>query len=227
WVPAFALFAAEGAAWGGELLGRLTGRQGIASALGAALAAGLAGSLVYTDAREKAPYVRGYAAAARYVVESTTEGPYCLFDGLLNGDFVLQVRTQDPKRSLWVLRGDKLFYSVLSDPHAGYTEFVRTKDELRAELHKYDPELIAVEEPQVRFKLRMATLLREVLQEDAQDFRLERAFEVESNLPMFRGVRILVYRKLVRNPARAQAVELELLGVRRKVSAPVGGRGGS
>ena len=66
-------------------------------------------------------------------------------------------------RKLWVLRGDKLFYSMLSEPAAGYKDHAHSEEEVLALLAKFDPEWIVVEDPQVHYELPGATMLRAVL----------------------------------------------------------------
>jgi hypothetical protein len=215
WLPAFAVLAVEGLGLAAALLRR--------PQYAGLLAGGLLGILGLLAADAPAPYVRGYREAARHVVERTTQSPYCLFDGLLNGDFVYQVRSLDAERRLWVLRGDKLLYSVLSDPHAGYVEHATSRDEILATLHRHDPEFIVVEEPQILFVLPAATLLREALREHPEEYALERIVPLESDRPPFAASRLLIYRKLRRNPDRTGVLELELPSLRRKVGTEAPG----
>ncbi|HKB38023.1 MAG TPA: hypothetical protein VKD72_16370, partial [Gemmataceae bacterium] len=219
WVPALAVFAAEGcrliADWGARIVGGKT--------RGAVLRWSLYGMVLvgtgWITAQDQGLYVRGYEEAARYVVENNEQTPICLFDGFLNGDFIYQVRRHDPARRLWVLRGDKLFYAVLSDPHGGYAEWTKTQEEVLDLIFKYDPELIVVEDPQIYFDLPGARLLRQVLQDHPERFRREKTFSLSSNHVTFRGKRLLVYRNLLRNPKRAEVLEIKMLGLGRSLQA--------
>jgi hypothetical protein len=218
WVPALAVFAADGIALAATLLSE-------AGARGAPLRLALAGGVVLGTAwltcKEPAPFVRGYEEAACYVVANTHETPTCLFDSLLHGNFIYHVRRHDPDRRLWVLRGDKVFYSVLSDPHAEYKEYAKDKDDILALIHKYDPEFIVVEQPQVHFFLPMAEALREVLREHPERFRLEKTVPLDTNYNIFAGVRLEVYRNLVRNPDPDANLEIDMLGLRHSIQAVV------
>src|SRR5205807_8341028 len=138
------------------------------------LASLVIGGTCWATCRMPAPFVRGYENAARYVVANNQSSPFCLIDTYLEGNLVYYIRLHDPDRRLWVLRGDKLFYGVLSEPHAEYKEYARDKDDILALIYKYDPELIVVEQPQVWFHLPMAESLREVLREHPERFRLEK-----------------------------------------------------
>ena len=59
-----------------------------------------------------------------------------------------------------------------------------------------DPEYLVVESPQVFFHMPMPDLVRSVLQQHTERFRLETVIPVESNHPSFRGVSLEVYRNL-------------------------------
>jgi hypothetical protein len=211
WIPAFAFFAAQGvmhiAHWLGGRRARLL--------LSIAVVASTAG-LTLAQAR---PFVQGYAAAARYVLAHAQTSRFCLFDGWLEGNFVYQLRQHDPDRRLWVLRGDKLFYSSLVFPGANYTEFSRNQEDLLATLFRYDPEFIVVEEPGT--ELPMANLLRASLKSHPDRFRRETVIPVRSNWPLFKNTTLHIYRNLLRNDHPEQHVEFEVLGLRRSFKTVV------
>jgi hypothetical protein len=165
------------------------------------------------------PFVQGYAEAARYVLAHSQTSRFCLFDGWLEGNFVYQLRQHDPDRRLWVLRGDKLFYSSLVFPGANYTEFSRNQEDLLATLFRYDPEFIVVEEPGT--ELPMANLLRASLKSHPDRFRRETVIPVRSNWPLFKNTTLHIYRNLLRNDHPEQHVEFEVLGLRRSFKTVV------
>lgn len=211
WVPAFALLAVEGVGW---LAGRLRlpqARTVLASLL-------IAGAF-WASLRSPSRYLRGYEEAARYVVENTQASRFSFVDGYLNGTFIYQVHRHDPDRRLWVLRGDKLLYGVLMDPRSGYQEHAGSESEILRELFHYDPELIVVEEPQVAYEMPAATRLREVLAAHPERYELVREFPIESNVAMFEGVRLNVYRSRLRNPAPARQLSFGMLGLGRSLQA--------
>jgi hypothetical protein len=229
WVPAFALFAADGVL--------IIGRRGLrlpstmdsvrwTRYIPAAVAILVVAGTVWLDVRRPAPYVRGYEEAARYVVEHTEQSPTCLFDSFLNGNFIYQVRRHDPGRRLWVLRGDKVFYSVLSDPHAGYEERARGEADILALIARYDPELIVIETPQVYFRLPMPDAVRAVLQQHTERFRLETVIPLDSNYPSFRDVKLEVYRNLQRAEHPGGRIEIDVMGMQRTIEATLPGRTG-
>ena len=211
WVPAFAALAAYALSLtrGRWLAGRPFGAEMLVAAVIISTAVG--------SWQTPAPYVRGYAAAAEYVVSRTSASRFVLFDGFLDGDFTYQVRRRDPGRKLWVLRGDKVFYASVINRGAGYTEFVKSDREMEDVLFSYDPEYIVVESPQVGDYLPMAERLRTVLATHPERYVLEKQVPVESNHPLFRQTTLLIYRSVVRNPWPRTTLELEMLTLGRRV----------
>jgi 4-amino-4-deoxy-L-arabinose transferase-like glycosyltransferase len=215
WVPAFALFAVEGSGW---IAHRLKGLESRAVRAGiVALVAIAAGVAFWGAVTRQARYLRGYEEAARYVVANTHSSRFTFMDGFLNGDFIYQVRRHDPGRRLWNLRGDKLLYGVLTDPRAGYKEYAGGEAEILDTLYRYDPELIVVEEPQVVFEIPMATRLRQVLATHPERYLRVKTIPVENNVPYFAGVRLDIYRSLVRNPHPAERLSFGMIGLGRSL----------
>lgn len=207
WIPALAVFAVLGCAG----LARMIHRRRLMLPLVFVVGIGT----FFSPWRDPAFHVVGYEEAAAYVVENNRETPVCLVDGFLNGNFIYQVRRHDPDRRLWVLRGDKLFYSMLSDPRAAYADWVKEERDMLAAIERFDPELIVVEEPQLYFELRGATLLRQTLHDHPERFRLEKTVPIRSNHIRFAGARLEIWRNLVRNPNRSENLQIEMLGLGR------------
>ena len=168
--------------------------------------------------REPALYIVGYARAAQYVVEHRTDSRPILFDGVLTGGFIYQVHLLDPERTIPVLRGDKLLYAVMSDPHGGYVEFAASDDAVRELLHAADPEFVVVESPEMFDQATPASArLRRVLATDADHYQLIAAVQFGTNHYLFRDSRLLIYRKLIRNPHPDDGRGLPVLGLGRSV----------
>jgi Dolichyl-phosphate-mannose-protein mannosyltransferase len=210
WIPAFALFAAQGVQFVSQWLG-----------IWARLVMGgfVVCATFWTTWQTPVPYVRGYEQAARYIVDHNRDSPFCLIDTYLEGTLVYYVRLHDPDRRLWVLRADKLFYSVMSDPRYAYVEHVQGKDALLAEIFRYDPELLLIEEPRVGPTLPMADFFRSVIHEHPERFRLEASIPIETNQPTFARVKLNIYRNLLRNPASDHQVNIDMLWLRRRLQA--------
>ncbi len=84
-------------------------------------------------------------------------------------------------------------------------------------IHRYDPELIVVEEPQLYFELPVATLLRNVLHDHPERFRLEKSIPIRTNHIRFAGARLEIWRSLERNPDRSEHLEIEMLTIGRSL----------
>lgn len=214
WVPAFALFAVEGA----SLVGRVAGSDRLYVLLGLVLV-GTTAVAAWERPRDS---VRGYEQAARYVVSHAAGERICLFDGRLNGNFIYQVRRQDPARRLWVLRGDKMLYGTFGDLEREYWEVARDTGDVLDTLFKYDVAYVVVEEPGV--PLRMAGVLRETLRGRPDRFRLEAVIPIRGTTPPFDGLRLEVYRSLLRNEHPVDRIDVDLRLLRRRIETDRPGR---
>ncbi len=195
WVPGFALLAAEGSLF--------LARRVRLSRLQLAIPTLLLASIAWRCCYHPTPYLRGYEEAARFVVANSSASPCCLFDSYLNGDFIYQVRRSDPSRRLYVLRGDKVFPRTPSD-----------KAEALKVLSHYDPEWIVVEDPQIETSLQGVLSLRALLQEHPERFELAATVDLDSNVELFRGVRLYLYRNRVRSEQPRLPSESGLFGLR-------------
>jgi hypothetical protein len=212
WIPAFALFAVEGMRFASQWFG----------AWGRPILAGLIVSATFWATWQvPVPYVRGYEDAARYVVDHNKGSPFCLIDTYLEGNLVYYIRLHDPHRRLWVLRGDKVFYGVLSDPSYAYVEHVQGQEALLSEIFRYDPELIVIEDPRIGPPLVMADFFRSVIRDHPKRFRLEATIPIETNRPEFANATLKIYRNLLRNPASDRQIDIDMLWLRRRLQVSV------
>jgi hypothetical protein len=204
WIPALSLLAAEAVRYFVKGYAPVF-KYGIT---GLCICASAFGSLT-----AQFGYVHGYRDAAEYVLKHTRNSRYCLFDNFLNGDFIFQMRTLDPERRLSILRGDKLFYAVLSDPHAAYREFAHGNQDILDRIYKYDPEYIVVENPQIVFDMPTASMLRSLLRDSTERFELEKTIPIQSNLKTYEGAALCIYRNKLRNPNPIRLEGLEMIGL--------------
>ena len=210
WVPALGV-----AAWRGvDFLRRFSRCWALVYV--ALIAAGMV-----RDARSQAfRYVRGYDDAGAYVVERNANGRPIFVDGELTGSFIFHVRLHDPDRRQTVLRGDKLIYSMLSDPSANYEQHAATQAEVIALLHEYDPEWIVVEDPPATFHdVPGAALLRATLKNHKELYEFVTAIPIRSNYDHFDGCALAIYRKIDRNPNPASAAAIRVPGLGRSLRA--------
>ncbi len=201
WVPALALFAVEGA---GVL--RKVARPWLVVTL-------LVGTTAVAAVTQRRTHVRGYEAAAAYVMSHAGDERLCLFDGRLNGNFIYQMRRQDPARRMWVLRGDKVLYSMFGDFTFDYREVVHDSSEVVDVLFDYDVGLVVVEQPSM--PVRMSRVLRETLRGRPDRFKLEAVLPVDSTAFPLHALE--VYRSLVRNPRPRERIGFDVTMLGRRV----------
>lgn len=213
WLPACSYFAAIGLALIARRLRVPRGYVPLSALVIVAMA-------LTALARPKA-FVRGYEAAACYVLSSSDPSPFCLFVGRLNGDFIYQLRRHDPNRRLWPLRADKIIFSVLVNPQIGYTQAVQSDEDILATIFRYDPEFIVVEEAQTADTLPVENQLRTVLNNNPARFRLDKISTIESNDPTLNGTQIRVFKNLLRNRDPERHLNLNLLMLRRSIQTDV------
>ena len=207
WVPALAVFAAEGVR---QVAGWFRPRPPVYLA-----AAVLALATGYSALSTESPYLRGYEEAASYVLHGTKDSRPCLFDGGLNGNFIYQVRSHDPARRLQVLRGDRVLYSVLLQPEFGYTEQYKTNPEMLRVLNRLDPEYVVVENPPLmKFATPAGERLRGILRTEGDRFKLEKVIPIQTNQAEFKGSQLAIYRNLIRNPGADSLIEFSLPALR-------------
>jgi hypothetical protein len=208
WVPAFALLAAVG----------LVAFARADRPWGTLAAAVTVAATAFQATWHPGWFVRGYADAAEYVVTHRTTTRPVLFEGVLTGGFVYQVRQHDPARSLRVLRGDKLLYVVFSDPATEYREFAKTDADILALVHAADPEYVVIEFPGL-FELEtpVGRRFRDLLRSDRGRFRLERRILFDSNHDSFKYGGLEVFRKLDRNPTPNDGAAIPVLGLGRSL----------
>jgi hypothetical protein len=179
-----------------------------ATALGMAALVAAAGPIQQVS--DPSARLHGYDAAAKYVVEHS-QSPAVLFDGWLDGNFTYHIRRNDPERSRFVLRGDKLLYTFLCVPETDYKELARTEGQVLETIAKYDPEYIVVEEPLAMRAIPGSDRLRKVLADHPERFSLEHAVPVTGTARVFREYQLKIYRVLVRGDAPSRAALVRML----------------
>lgn len=221
WIPAFAIFAAEGIS---AVVGWLRTPR-LYLPLTALVVAGVG----WTSVGKAQTFVRGYEEAASYVVANSGSSSFCLFVGGLNGDFIYQIRRHDAGRRLWVLRDDKLFFSVLYNAQVDYRQHITSDQDILDTIFKYDPEFIVVEEgkdamivpEEERISAAMEQQVRSVVRSNPERFRLERIIQVEGNADVKRGTQLHIFHNIFRNQNPERHLEIDLLILRRAIEAQV------
>jgi hypothetical protein len=218
WIPAWSVLAIEGI----DLALRWTHSR----MLWYATTAAVCGGALITSLMQPRLYVRGYDQAAKFVLDNLGDSRVCFFDGYLDGNFIYQLRRQDPQRRLWVLRGDKLLYSVVSgDRAAGYAEYARTDEDILKTLSRYGPGLIVVESRSAAPDFEVANRLRVVLRGHPERFQLLSELPIHTTVRRMIGTNLQVFKNLVRDPAAPKRLEFEMQPLGRSIGTtlPEGG----
>ena len=135
--------------------------------------------------------------------------------GEYSASFVFHLRKNDPSRQVWALRGDKLLYSMFSDPSVQYQQKANNEAEVMQLLHDADPEMILIEDPPSTFHVVPGSiLLWQTLKAHPELYKQEHAVTVDSNYERFTdpGTRLVIYRKLHRNP-NAKTMSIDVFGL--------------
>lgn len=211
WVPAISFFAAHG-------LGAVAAWMR-APKLYLPLAAVVVVAASLSVLSKPRTFVRGYEEAARRLASQPDAPPFCLFVGRLNGNFIYQLRRHDPARRIWVLRADKLFYSVLVNTQTDYKQYAAGETEILDTIYKYDPAFIVVEDPPGAAWIAAEDRLRSIIESRPERFRLESDMALDTNNAEMSGTRLKIFRNTFRNPNPERRVGVELLMLRRSVEA--------
>jgi hypothetical protein len=226
WLPAFALFAAEGVF---ALANALRAPQ-----LFLPLAACVLACAMWATLHKPLSVLHGYEAAANYVAANSTNSPYCFFIGGLNGDFIYELRRHDPQRKLWTLRADKLLFSVLVVPGTQHTQLAASDEDTLATIFKYDPEFLVMEDPDTsqpaaffadeheeRLRNEFERQVREVINRHPERFALEKIVAVTGDEPHYQNMKLKVFRNTFRNENPTRRLEFDVLMLRRSVQTDV------
>jgi hypothetical protein len=153
------------------------------------------------------PYLSGYAALARRLVQNDAGG-IVLFDGNLSANFIFHLRASDPGRHWLVMR--KALYIVLEGKEFGGRELITNRDELQELIRNYGLKYFVVEE-RGPFDFDIQRILREELQ--SPQFTLLDAIPIESNVPTWQGQRLLLYKNNHPTQRTMKDLRLEMMGM--------------
>ena len=162
-------------------------------------------------------YATGYDEAAQYVLREI-KGPTVFFSGYNNGYFTYFMRALDPKRSVIVLRGDKLLTSSAIYPRNLLKTHAHSHEDIEDILGKYGTTHIVVESED-RTGIAIHQELRSFL--ESGPFRLVKEISVKSNHSKLRGQTLRIYEYLDPKPMTADYLELRLPIVGQTLRVPI------
>ncbi len=209
WLPAFALFAA--------LPLYFFRRKPLWRNLFAAILVGVAAWDTYQVYAKTPNHATGYDTAAAFVLKNS-HSPTVMVDAYNNGYFIYFMRALDPKRSMYVLRADKLLTSSSISYHNRLSVHIKNREGIRELLDRYGIELIVVESRD-RSGIKIHQEFRRYLEEGPFD-ELTR-IPVKSNRPPLMDQELVVYRYRDYKPAKGGILELHLPVVGQTIRVPL------
>jgi hypothetical protein len=214
WIPAFCALAAMPVALAKPATRLRSGLLVIAIAIGA---------YQLWQVYERSPqFATGYDQAATYVLEHS-ESPTVFFDGYNNGYFTYFMRAQDPERSMWVLRGDKLLTSTSIGGSNMLEVHIEDAAEIDALLDRFGPQFIVVESRNT-IGPAVHTVLRTHLA-SSDRYALRKTIPVDTGEPSTRppldDLELLIYEQMNREAAAGGVLELRLPVVGQTLQIPL------
>jgi hypothetical protein len=163
------------------------------------------------------PYIAGYAAAARRVIQSPGSG-VVLFDGEVPGNFIFYMRAFDPARRFIVAR--KLLYATRIIKFFGFVELAHRREDVQKLIDEYGIRYIVVSK-NFELEFPVQTSLREVLQ--APRYKLVEEFPIENNLPEWGGeaYSLLLYENKDVKTVTAKELRLKMLTLGHDIVLPL------
>ena len=162
-------------------------------------------------------HVTGYDEAARYVIQNS-KSPVTLIDGVNEALFVYFMRSLDPGKSMYVLRGRQvLSTSVFSE--TTFEVHAKSREELTAIFDRYGIEYIVVEREKLFGVSKIHQTLRNFL--DEGPFELAKAIPIQSHSMKWKGQSLRIYRYLEPKPVTANDIEIRLPAVGLTVKGPI------
>ncbi len=214
WIPAFCALAAMPVGFA---------RPGTRLRTALVVIAALVGGYQVWQVYAKAPkFATGYDEAAAYVL-AHSESPTVFFDGYNNGYFTYFMRAQDPQRSMWVLRGDKLLTSTSIGGRNKLEVHIEDAEGIDQLLDRFGPQFIVVESRNT-IKLPAHDVLREHLKA-SDDYQLRKTIPVDTGEPSTRqpldDLDLLVYEHVNRPQPTGGVLELRLPVVGQTLQIPL------
>ena len=145
----------------------------------------------YTKILEKPNFVNGYEKAASFVLENATNNAPILFCCKHDGNFIFNVRQNDPEHNKIILRADKTLVSMAVHKQFGMKSYVNNDKDIFDILDKYGIQTI-VSENRDLVGLPELNRLIELLETDS--FEKLKTIDITSNVPEFKDLQVNIFR---------------------------------
>ena len=209
WLPAFALFAALPFVYFGR-----TRLQGFALGVLFVLVIGYQVNEVYQRPPNQA---KGYREAAAFVLENS-RSPVVFVDAYNNGYFSYFMRALDDKRSMYVLRADKLLTSSSIASKNRLQVHAENRDDIKSVLDQYGVDLIVVESEDLS-GIPIHKEFRSYLKDGPFSLEGDIAI-VQKNRPQLDSQRLLIYRYKEMKRSTAEKLVLPVPVVGKTIEVP-------
>ena len=206
WIPAFVYFA----------VGPLTANWRVKPVriLGVALAAALLSRSLASAWLYQRPYVAGYEALARQIIQG--QSGIILFDAELPGNFIFFLHKFDPGRHFVVLR--KSLWVVRIKRTGGEEELVHNDQQLLEVMKDQGVKYVVISDnPKIEFRIQ--SRLRGLLRIDSQ-FKLLGIFPIESNNPEWQVQHLYLYQNRQYGPPRDKFLRIRMLTMSHDIVVP-------
>jgi hypothetical protein len=181
---------------------------------GAAAAAMLLGATLVSAWSFQRPYVTGYAAVPKRILEESKSG-IILFDGPLPGNFIFFMRADDPDRRFLVLR--KALYSYKIKKNGGSVELVHSPQEIEDVMHEDGVRFIVVSD-HIPLNFESQKMLRELLQ--TPSYKERGRFPIGTNDLSLANSSLVLYENLKWTPPTAKYLKIKMLTTGRDIVVP-------
>jgi hypothetical protein len=169
--------------------------------------------------RYQRPYVTGYQAAARRLMEAKHPG-VVLYDGNLAANFIFFMRRFDPDMHAYLMR--KALYVTLVDRHFSSEELARNRSDIETILNNYGVKYIVVEQ-NVPLHFPVQRTLRRLLLSPQFDRIGE--FPIETNLAYLKNAKLEIYRNRQAAPPLKKQYRIKMLTTGHDIVVPLSNAG--
>jgi hypothetical protein len=212
WIPPFLYFASG-------LLFCFFRKPGLKVAGAAAAVVLLGATLVFAWSFQR-PYVTGYAAVPKRILEESKSG-IILFDGPLSGNFIFFMRAEDPDRRFLVLR--KALYAYRIKKSGGGEELVHSPQEIEDLFHEDGVRFIVVSD-QAALNFESQKMLRDLLK--TSSYKELGRFPIGGNDLTPANGNLVLYENLKWTPPTAKYLTIRMLTTGHDIVIPWDSFGG-
>jgi hypothetical protein len=163
-------------------------------------------------------YIKGYDEAAEFIAAKRLNRVFYHGSANGNGNFIFDIRRNDPERRAVVVRGDKVLASSALHPDHLLEEHATNAEEIRRILDDLGLNYFVIDK-KADFGIKPYVILREVLKSD--DFVEVKRIPIESNYRWLKGEEIVIYRRKVPLSGTDESLRLKLPIVGTEITTPL------